>query len=84
MMPRGARVPGALSDTVAEITVRTVRRLAGAMSEEEGEHKEGLTINDAVLPERKVEKSPREAAMSFALRRDRVCECETEDNSEPA
>lgn len=79
MIPRGARVPGALSDTVAEITVCTVRRLAGTMrEEEEGEHKEDLTINDAVLPERKVEKSPREVAMSFALRRDRVCECETE------
>jgi hypothetical protein len=45
------------------------------MREEEGKHDEGLAISDAVLPERKVEKSPREVAMSFALRRDRVCEC---------
>lgn len=65
-MPRGARVPEASLDTVAEVTVRTVRRLARwqAMRVDEDED---LKINDAVLPERKVEKSPREVAMSFRL-----------------
>jgi hypothetical protein len=54
MMPRGACVPSALTETVVEITVR---RLAEAMREEEG-----LAISDAILPERTVEKSPREVA----------------------
>ena len=70
-MPRGARVPEASLDTVAEVTVRTVRMLARwqAMRVDEDED---LKINDAVLPERKVEKSPREVAMSFRL----LCVCQ--------
>lgn len=78
MMPRGCLpVEGCDCDAAAEVTIRSMRKLAGwASLREECGGGGAAAANDAVSPAIKVEKRPRDAAMSFAQSEGMECaEC---------
>lgn len=72
MIPRGSRVLVVVGseDAVAEVTARTMRRLAGC-GERRRDEVDSELWNGAVLTQRKVEKIPEERAIVVVL----VCLC---------